>query len=241
MKTNQEFKNEALAALRGNWTPAVLVTVVFFALTSLFVAPSIYQSFKIQAAMAQVTPGDVAALLEASSGRSGATALQLLGEIFLIFPLSIGLSNAFLLLLERGDNHLTTNTFHIAFTQYWHKVWGYVLMCIFIFLWSLLLLIPGIVKSFAYAMTPYILEEQPELSANEAINLSNAMMKGHKFDLFYLYLGFLGWGILAVCTFGIGFFWLTPYMQTATAAFYREVKAEFGDGFDAQIKVAAGR
>ena len=241
MKTNQEFKNEALAALRGNWTPAVLATVVLFAIASVFMAPAIYQSFKMQAAMAQVNPSDVAALLEAGSGRSGVTALQFLGEIFLIFPLIVGFANAFRLLLERGDNQLTTNTFHIAFTQYWHKVWGYFLMYVFVFLWSLLLLIPGFVKAFSYAMTPYILEEQPDLSANEAINLSRAMMKGHKFDLFYLYLGFLGWGILALFTFGIGFFWLTPYMQTATAAFYREVKAEFGDGFDAQIKVAAGR
>lgn len=91
----------------------------------------------------------------------------------------------------------------------------------------LLFIIPGIVKSFSYAMTPYILEENPELSANEAIDRSRAMMKGHKFDLFWLYLSFIGWILLSILTLGIGLLWLAPYMQTATAAFYEDVKADY--------------
>ena len=117
--------------------------------------------------------------------------------------------------------------FSITFKNYLHKVWGYLLMYIFIILWSFLFIIPGIVKAFSYAMTPYILEENPELSANDAIDRSRAMMKGHKFDLFYLYLSFIGWGILCLLTLGIGFLWLTPNMSTATAAFYEDVKAEY--------------
>ena len=76
-------------------------------------------------------------------------------------------------------------------------------------------------------MTWFILEDEPELSPNKAIELSMAMMKGHKFDLFYLYLSFIGWGILSLFTLGIGLLWLTPYMYTSVAAFYQDVKADF--------------
>ena len=101
------------------------------------------------------------------------------------------------------------------------------LMGIFVFLWTLLLIIPGIIKGFAYSLVPYILVDKPELSANEAINLSIKMMKGHKFDFFWLCLSFIGWILLAILTFGIGLFWLMPYMYTAYAAFYQDVKAEY--------------
>ena len=69
-----------------------------------------------------------------------------------------------------GDDRLTSNMFNISFKGYWHKVWGMFLMKLFIFLWTLLFIIPGIVKSFSYAMPPFILEENPELSANDAID-----------------------------------------------------------------------
>jgi uncharacterized membrane protein len=79
----------------------------------------------------------------------------------------------------------------------------------------------------AYSLTPYILKDYPELSANQAINLSMKMMKGHKFDLFWLFLSFIGWSILCIFTLGIGYLWLMPYMMTTMAAFYQEVKAEY--------------
>ena len=94
---------------------------------------------------------------------------------------------------------------------------------IYVFLWSLLFIIPGIVAGYSYAMTSYILAENPELTASEAIEQSKQMMYGHRFRLFCLQLSFIGWDILATLAFGIGHLWLTPYKQAATAAFYREV------------------
>lgn len=76
-------------------------------------------------------------------------------------------------------------------------------------------------------MTPYILHENPELSASEAIHRSRMMMKGHKFDLFWLQLSFIGWFFLCLLTTGIGFLWLQPYYYTAQAAFYEEVKSSY--------------
>ena len=94
---------------------------------------------------------------------------------------------------------------------------------LYAFLWGLLFIIPGIVASYSYAMTGYILAEHPELSAGEAIERSKQMMYGNRFRLFCLELSFIGWGILCALTLGIGNLWLTPYKQAATTAFYREV------------------
>ena len=101
---------------------------------------------------------------------------------------------------------------------------AYLLMQIFTFLWSLLFIIPGIVKSFSYAMTMYILNDHPEMSASEAITESRKMMNGHKMELFVLCLSFLGWIILSSFTFGILLLYVIPYMQATMAAFYEKLK-----------------
>ena len=93
-------------------------------------------------------------------------------------------------------------------------------------LWSLLFIIPGIIKGYAYAMTPFILAEHPELSASRAIELSQQMMDGHKADLFILELSFIGWSLLAAVTLNLGNIALNPYKNAAHAAFYRQLQAE---------------
>ena len=239
MKTNTEYKNAALAALKGNWAKAVLVSVVYVAILYFAMGPYIINTVKMEtymvenmasvssdlgSTMAMLQDPEYLALQQKTAGWS---AVYILMYIFVILPLMVGLANAFLRLLTRGENDLLGNTYRIATKNYWHKVWGMFLMYLFIVLWSFLFIIPGIIKAFSYAMTPYILEENPELSANEAIDRSRAMMKGHKFDLFWLFLSFIGWFFLSLLTLGIGGLWLGPYMQTATAAFYEDVKADY--------------
>ena len=160
-------------------------------------------------------------LITCSTGTTGAL------SILVALPLGVGYYNVHRNLLLRGDDRMTGESFRIGFDNWWHNVWGMLLMGIYIFLWTLLLIIPGIVKSLAYSLVPYILVEKPELSANEAIDLSRKMMKGHKNEFFFLVLSFLGWMILSCLTLGIGFFWLLPYMYTTYAAFYEDVKAEY--------------
>ena len=103
----------------------------------------------------------------------------------------------------------------------------YLLMCVYLALWTLLLIIPGIIKSFSYSMTYFILNDHPEYTANQAITESRRMMDGHKMDYFLLCLSFLGWFILSVVTFGIGFLWLVPYFYTTSAAFYEEISKKY--------------
>ena len=248
MKRNTDYKNAALAALRDNWGKAVLATVIFMAIMYLVSGPYMYNSVKMQTYtrenMPEVTAtGFASAMRQAmeatmalsqdpeyiamAAKTNGSAGLFSLASIFIVMPLAIGFANAFRKLLTQGDNALTENMFRIATKNYWHKVWGGFLMGLFIFLWSLLLVIPGIIKCFSYAMTPFILEEYPELSANEAIDRSRAMMKGHKFDLFWLFLSFIGWLFLCFITLGLASLWVTPYMETAVAAFYEDVKADY--------------
>ena len=94
---------------------------------------------------------------------------------------------------------------------------------LYIFLWSLLFILPGILALLSYSMTSYILAEHPELTASEALRQSKQMMTGNRRRLFWLQLSFFGWEILSALTLGIGSLWLTPYKQAATAVFYREV------------------
>lgn len=94
---------------------------------------------------------------------------------------------------------------------------------VYVFLRSLLLIIPGIIAGYSYAMTPYILAEYPQMPASEAIDRSKEMMTGNRWRLFCLQLSFIGWALLSSLTMGIGNLWLRPYRHAATAAFYREV------------------
>ena len=102
----------------------------------------------------------------------------------------------------------------------------YILNGIFTFLWSLLFIIPGIIKTYSYSMSYYILLDNPELTANEARLRSIEMMKGNKWRLFCLHFSYIGWILLCGLTFGILTFWIQPYMQTAQAEFYQSLLPE---------------
>lgn len=103
----------------------------------------------------------------------------------------------------------------------------YLLVNLYLFLWTLLFIIPGIIKSFSYAMTYFIINDHPEYSLNQAITESRRMMDGHKMEYFILCLSFIGWFILSCITLGIGFLWLIPYFYTTSAAFYEEIAEEY--------------
>lgn len=98
---------------------------------------------------------------------------------------------------------------------------------IYIALWSLLLLVPGIVKTYSYSMAEFIKSENPNIPANRAIELSKIMTNGHKADLFVLDLSFIGWHLLSCLTFGIlEIVYVGPYYVAACAFAYEEIKAE---------------
>ena len=103
--------------------------------------------------------------------------------------------------------------------------WLNILIGFFTFLWTLLLWIPGVIKSLSYSAAPWILAENPELTASEALNKSKRVMNGYKWDLFILELSFIPWYILVIFTFGIASIYVTPYMEVTLANFYKKIGA----------------
>ncbi|MBO1624046.1 DUF975 family protein [Bacillus arachidis] len=111
--------------------------------------------------------------------------------------------------------------------KYIKSILIHLLISIYLALWILLFIIPGIVKCFSYTMTYFILNDHPEFSMNQAITESRRMMNGNKMDYFVMCLSFIGWFILSVFTLGIGFLWLIPYFYTTKAAFYEKVSQDY--------------
>ena len=109
------------------------------------------------------------------------------------------------------------------------------LRTIYIFLWTLCLVIPGIMASYSYVMAPFIMAENPEMDANDVLGASKQMMYGHRFEYFCMELSFIGWQILCLCTAGIGFIFLMPYMNAARTAFYHDLLALHQQPYGAQM------
>jgi len=160
-------------------------------------------------------------------------ALNVLITIVLI-PLNIGVSQN-VLAWSRGED---VNKWKVLFSgfssakAFFKQVGTVVLYTIVCALWSILLVIPGIIKGMAYSMYPYILRDEPDLSVWQTLKKSEAMMKGYKGKLFLMYLSFIGWFILGAFTFGILYIWLTPYVMTSTVKFYDEVRRAYYNGSD---------
>lgn len=140
-------------------------------------------------------------------------------------PLIVGISGLFLSLFRREEERLSPVRIFDGFNNYLNTFLLYLLYLVFVILWSILLIIPGIVAAFSYAMCYFIMADDPTISPLEAIRQSKAMMRGNRWKLFCLYLRFIGWALLCVVTLGIGYLWLWPYMLTSLAAFYEDLKA----------------
>ncbi len=145
---------------------------------------------------------------------------------FILVPsLVIGL-NFFSVAMYRGDATSLEDIFREGFDNFGRKLGGYLWMELFIYLWSLLFVIPGIIKAISYALTPYILADCKNVRATDALKLSMRMMEGHKWEYFVLGLSFIGWTLLTYLTCGLLYvFYVGPYMNNTFAGYYAERKA----------------
>lgn len=139
--------------------------------------------------------------------------------IFLKNPLKVGGCRFF---MENHSTDAKIEAFGCAFKfGYKNVVIGMLMMDMYIFLWSLLLIIPGIVKAYEYRMVPYLLADNPNMPYRDALETSSRMMEGNKWDAFVLDLSFIGWNILSVLTFGLlGIFYVNPYQMQTGAELY---------------------
>ena len=200
MDSITNYKNRALSALENKWGNFVAITFVY--------------GFII--GITQILSGD----------KDSPAILHLIGLVLFILalPLTWGYQTLFLGAV-RGGEATAKDMFEGYNKELFSRVLTTTLLYyVYVFLWSLLLLIPGCIKSYSYAMTPYILKDNPEMKNNAAIEESMRMMDGHKLELFLLDLSFIGWAILSLLTCGIGFLWLAPYMSMARVNFYEDLK-----------------
>ena len=164
--------------------------------------------------------------LIAVSIQTAANYVPVLGAFsgWLLFPLTAGVT-LFMLRVVRNEQPLDIGLIFDPFNQYWRFVWGNLRMGIFTFLWTLLLIIPGIIAGIRYSMTVYIMLDKPDCTAKEAMTESIQIMYGHKLQFFGYSLLF---GLIvfsgAILTLGIGLIWLIPWSAAFTASFYDSIR-----------------
>ncbi|MDB5257858.1 MAG: hypothetical protein JWM14_2553 [Chitinophagaceae bacterium] len=142
-------------------------------------------------------------------------------------PFAVGAAT-FNLNLSKNNNPKIADIFS-GFNNFVPALATYLLMLLYVFLWALLLVIPGIIAAFSYSQVFFILSEEPHLSASEVLKKSKQMMDGHKARYFVLGLTFFGWFLLCLLTVGIGFLWLIPYYQLTMTKFYENLRGESKD------------
>lgn len=237
MKYASDFRQNARDALRGRWAIAVIAGIIASLLGAIASnGPEVKLNFNDNGANVVLEFADQQIYTSADGWMPELNTLIVGGAAYIILAaivmaavffilgsvIKIGYSKFNLDLLDRSSEP-ELNTLFGYFSQWKTAAIASLLQSVYIFLWSLLFIIPGIIASYSYAMTEYILAENPELTASEAIDRSKQMMEGNRWRLFCLQFSFIGWSFLCSLTFGIGNLWLTPYEQAATAAFYREI------------------
>ncbi len=154
----------------------------------------------------------------------GKIASPLRNVIYLITPpLNLGVVIYYITLAKTGERVDFGVNFQ-GFNNYLKSVGVNIMIFIFTFLWSLLLIIPGIIKGLSYSQSLYVLAENPNLGLMESIDISKKITKGYKMDIFVFYLSFIGWALLGSITFGIAYLWVFPYMSTSNANMYLRLK-----------------
>ena len=163
-------------------------------------------------------------IIGAISGAAAAIPPLALAVSIIVTPaFSISIIRVYLELARSGKKPEAKDAF-AGFDDFWTGFKALFLVGLFTFLWSLLFVIPGIIKSFSYSQTMMIVAENKGIGAREAINRSKAMMDGRKMDYFVLGLSFIGWGLLCCITLGIAYIWVGPYMQATMVNFYNDIK-----------------
>lgn len=209
MRKSSEYRAMSRDTLQNNWNKSALATLIICVIAYVFGIGN------------SCIPQDIIWL------HSILSIVELLVMILIIMPLQYGFDNAMLSLVRHEEKEPTNEMFHY-FQQDYSRSTPTLLLggLAAIGLGLVTLLIGTIILSYAYAMVPYLLRDNPALSGTDALKKSREMMRGHKWDLFVLDLTFIGWSLLACLTLGIGFLWLRPYTSTARAHFYEDLRTE---------------
>lgn len=229
MKSISELKREARTTLNGRWGSAALLNLIPVLLgiiiASIILIPAIifFQSVDFSQTMDTVSSNNAYDAGNSAGSSGGGLFGGIISALF-----TSGITWTLLEVVRKQRTEITPikDAFRAFSGTYFLPVIGlFILQSIFVFLWSLLLVIPGIIKGYAYSQTYFVYYDTTEQTGNkpgllDSITASRRLMNGYKGKLFLLDLSFIGWHILAIMTFGIGYIWLNPYIYTTKAAFY---------------------
>lgn len=154
-----------------------------------------------------------------------------LGTLFMFGAMNGGLTYVSLMLSRTDDEIDVTNLFYAFKEDYTRYLMIGVYHIVFVFLWSLLFIIPGLIKMYSYSMCFYLANDNLDLSPIDCIDNSKELMDGNKWRLFKLHLSFIGWFFVGVLTAGIGFLWIVPYIKQSETAFYEDIVKNYGSYF----------
>ncbi len=214
--SNKDLMTDARMVLSGNWGMAVLGYVLYIVLMLSF------YWFVFSAAVFVGIAGGLSGSDTEAATRVIQGASQLV-EFLVTGAFTVGFCSYFLIIAQEGEARL--GGLFTGFKRFWKSFSVYFLSNLFILLWLLLLIVPGIIAIFRYAMVYFIIADDEECGPLEAMGRSKEMMKGNKWKFFCLHWRFFGWSLLATFfTFGLGYLWLTPYMQTSFSKFYEDIK-----------------
>lgn len=213
----KEIRRQARAHLQGNWGLSIGVAVVACLLGGLLTGMSFIPEISYWKQL------DFSETWEIREGLRIGFKNGIFGLAAFIVGGVVQLGYARFLLRQHDGKPTEFNDLFSQFDRFGTGFAQSFLRSLYTFLWALLLIIPGIIAALSYAMTPFILEEHPELTASEAIRRSKELMRGHKTDLFILELTFIGWSLLCILTLNLGHIALNPYKNAAYAVFYREI------------------
>lgn len=223
----KEIRRQARAHLQGNWGLSIGVAVVACLLGGLLTGMSFIPEISYWKQLNFFHDRDISQYVSGSREIVQGVRIEFKNGIFGLASFLLGgvlqLGYARFLLRQHDGKPTEFNDLFSQFDRFGTGFAQHFLRSLYTLLWSLLLIVPGIIAALSYAMTPFILEEHPELTANEAIRRSKELMRGHKTDLFILELTFIGWSLLCVLTLNLGHIALNPYKNAAYAVFYREI------------------
>lgn len=216
----RDFREQACDALTGRWNVAVGTGIV-----AVLLGAGGENVFRLNYSWKEpIQPFYNPALITILLGFIFFVSTYALILFFIGGAVKLGYAKFNLNLIKKSDARF--DDLFSKFDMFWNGFIMQFFMYLFTFLWSLLFIIPGIIAALSYSMTPYILLEHPEMSALDAIKCSKEMMRGNKGRLFCLELSFIGWMLLSILTWNIGFLFLNPYKNAANAAFYLDVSGK---------------
>lgn len=200
MGNNQTYKNRALASLEGKWTNGVVATLIVF-----------------------IISGGVSTIVTAPMGEAMGVGVSSIWSL-LCLPLSWGFTVYFLNLIRNLD--INYERLFDGYKDFVRIFLAQFLVGLCVFIGTLLFIVPGVIVALMLSQTGFILKDNPQMSATDAMKLSKQMMDGHKSELFMLLLSFIGWLLLAMLTLGLGLLLLAPYYYSTLAHYYEDLKAE---------------